>query len=136
MAKSGTVDVGSDIERGRELCAEQDWAAAYSCLSAIDPVLLSATDLELLAGWAYMLGREDAYVDAWELAYEFTAHLATLQFPPPELEPVLAAVQSNQESMDEFAQVGGAVTSPADFLSEQNVARLLAAAGEPPPNRD
>jgi DNA-binding CsgD family transcriptional regulator/tetratricopeptide (TPR) repeat protein len=69
MAKSGTVDVASDIERGRELCAEQDWAAAYSCLSAIDPVLLSARDLELLAGSAYMLGRDDAYVDAWELAY-------------------------------------------------------------------
>ena len=33
--------------------------------------------------------------------------------------------------MDEFARVGGAVTSPADFLSEQNVGRLLAAAGEP-----
>ena len=32
--------------------------------------------------------------------YEFTAQLATLQFPPPELEPVLAAVQGNQESMD------------------------------------
>jgi 2-polyprenyl-6-methoxyphenol hydroxylase-like FAD-dependent oxidoreductase len=56
--------------------------------------------------------------------YEFTAQLATLQFPPPQLEPVLAAVQTNQESMDEFARVGGAVTSPAEFLSEQNVARL------------
>jgi flavin-dependent dehydrogenase len=64
--------------------------------------------------------------------YEFTAQLATLRFPPPELEPVLAAVQSNQESMNEFARVGGAVTSPAEFLSEQNVARLLAAADEPP----
>jgi DNA-binding CsgD family transcriptional regulator len=63
------VDVRSDTERGRELCAEQDWAAAYSCLAAIDPELLSARDLELLAGSAYMLGREDAYVDAWELAY-------------------------------------------------------------------
>jgi 2-polyprenyl-6-methoxyphenol hydroxylase-like FAD-dependent oxidoreductase len=58
--------------------------------------------------------------------YEFTAQLATLRFPPPELEPVLAAVQSDQASMDEFARVGGAVTSPADFLSEQNIARLLA----------
>jgi DNA-binding CsgD family transcriptional regulator len=63
------VDAGSDIERGRKLCAQQDWAAAYSCLSAIDPALLSARDLELLAGSAYMLGREDAYVAAWELAY-------------------------------------------------------------------
>jgi hypothetical protein len=42
--------------------------AAYSCLSAIDPALLSARDLELLAGSAYMLGRDDAYVDAWVLA--------------------------------------------------------------------
>jgi ATP/maltotriose-dependent transcriptional regulator MalT len=63
------VSARSDIERGRELCAEQDWAAAFSCLSGVDPVLLSARDLELLAGSAYMLGREDAYVDAWELAY-------------------------------------------------------------------
>jgi flavin-dependent dehydrogenase len=61
--------------------------------------------------------------------YEFTAQLATLQFSPPELEPVLAAVQSSQESMDEFARVAGGVRSPADFLSEQNVERLLAAAG-------
>ena len=41
---------------------------------------------------------------------------------------MLAAVEGNQEAMDEFARVGGAVTSPADFLSEQNVGRLLAAA--------
>ena len=59
----------SDIERGRELCAERAWAAAYSSLSAIDPVLLSAGDLELLAGSAFMLGRDDAYVGAREFAY-------------------------------------------------------------------
>jgi hypothetical protein len=33
--------------------------------------------------------------------------------------------------MHEFARVGGAVTSPAEFLSERNVRRLLAAAVEP-----
>jgi 2-polyprenyl-6-methoxyphenol hydroxylase-like FAD-dependent oxidoreductase len=53
--------------------------------------------------------------------YEFTAQLATLEPLPQELEQVLAAVQGNQEAMDEFARVGGAVTSPADFLSEQNL---------------
>jgi hypothetical protein len=37
-------------------------------------------------------------------------------------------VQGNQEAMDEFARVGGAVTSPAEFLSEENVERLLAGA--------
>jgi 2-polyprenyl-6-methoxyphenol hydroxylase-like FAD-dependent oxidoreductase len=65
--------------------------------------------------------------------YEFTTQLATLRFPPPELEPLLAAVQSSQESMDEFARVAGAVTSPAEFLSEQNVRRILARAGAPSP---
>ena len=49
--------------------------------------------------------------------YEFTAQLATLEPPPPELERVLRAVHGDQEAMDEFARVGGAVTSPADFFS-------------------
>lgn len=63
------MKVRSDIERGRELCAERAWAPAYASLSVIDPVRLSAGDLELLAISAFMLGRDDAYVDAWELAY-------------------------------------------------------------------
>ena len=63
--------------------------------------------------------------------YEFTAELATLEPLPQELQQVLAAVAGNPEAMDQFARVGGAVTSPADFLSEENVGRLLAAAGEP-----
>ena len=67
------MDVAADIERGRELCAEQDWAAAFTCLTAIGPERLAARDLELLARAAYMLGREDVYVDVWELAHH--AHL-------------------------------------------------------------
>jgi DNA-binding CsgD family transcriptional regulator len=63
------LDVKSDIERGRKFYAERTWAAAYSALSGIDPAQLSADDLELLAASAYMLGRDDAYLDAWELAY-------------------------------------------------------------------
>jgi hypothetical protein len=31
--------------------------------------------------------------------------------------------------MNAFARVGGAVTSPAEFLSEENVGRMLAAVG-------
>jgi hypothetical protein len=59
--------------------------------------------------------------------YEFTAQLATLEPLPPELERVLEAVQGDQDEMDAFAHVGGAVTSPAEFLSDENVGRLLAA---------
>ena len=68
------MSVVSEVERGRELCARRAWAAAYESLSAVDPARLSAGDLELLAISAFMSGRDDAYVDAWELAYH--AHLS------------------------------------------------------------
>jgi flavin-dependent dehydrogenase len=57
--------------------------------------------------------------------YEFTTMLATLDPLPPELEHLLDAVSRDQDSMDEFARVGGALTSPADFLAEDNVRRIL-----------
>ena len=66
-------------------------------------------------------------------SYEFTAQLATLQPLAPELERVLDAVHGDQDAMDGFARVGGAVMSPAHFFSEQNVRRLLAGAGERSP---
>jgi DNA-binding CsgD family transcriptional regulator len=63
----------SDVEQGRALHAKRAWAAAFDSLSAADPACLSAADLELLASSAWMSGRDDAYLDAWELAYH--AHL-------------------------------------------------------------
>ncbi len=56
-----------DVERARELYAKQAWEAAYEALSAAQS--LSAGDLELLATSAYMLGRDEAYLEAWERAY-------------------------------------------------------------------
>ena len=61
--------------------------------------------------------------------YELTAQLAPLDPLPGELEQLLAATQGNQEAMDQFARVGGAVMSPADFFSEENVGRILDRAG-------
>jgi 2-polyprenyl-6-methoxyphenol hydroxylase-like FAD-dependent oxidoreductase len=60
--------------------------------------------------------------------YEFTAQVASLQPPPPELQGVLAAAHGNQEAMDGFARVNAGVTSPAEFFSEENVGRILSAA--------
>ncbi len=57
--------------------------------------------------------------------YEFTAELATLEPPPPELQQVLAAAQGNQEAMDGFARTAAGVISPADYFSEGNVARIF-----------
>lgn len=60
--------------------------------------------------------------------YEFTAQLATLEPPPPELQQVLRAMPGNQEAMDGFARVNAGVTSPAEFFSRESVERILAAA--------
>ena len=59
--------------------------------------------------------------------YEFTTQLATLEPPPPELQRLLAAAHGNQEAMDGFARVNAGVTSPAEFFSDENVERILAA---------
>jgi hypothetical protein len=45
--------------------------------------------------------------------------------PPPELQQLLAAIAGNQGAMDGFAQVNGGVTSPAEFFSPANVARMM-----------
>jgi 2-polyprenyl-6-methoxyphenol hydroxylase-like FAD-dependent oxidoreductase len=60
--------------------------------------------------------------------YELTAEFASLEPPPPELQQLLAAVSRSQEQMDEFARVLAGVTSPADFFSDENAGRILAAA--------
>ena len=57
--------------------------------------------------------------------YEFTAQLASLEPPPPELAQLLAAVQGNPEAMDAFARVNAGVMSPAEFFSDDNVARIV-----------
>lgn len=60
--------------------------------------------------------------------YEFTAQLATLDPPSAELAQLLAAVHGNRAAMDDFARVNAGVLSPAEFLADQNVERILAAA--------
>jgi 2-polyprenyl-6-methoxyphenol hydroxylase-like FAD-dependent oxidoreductase len=60
--------------------------------------------------------------------YEFTAELASLEPPPPELQQILQAAHGNQDAMDGFARVNAGVTSPAEFFAEANVRSILAAA--------
>lgn len=63
----GSVD---ELQRGRELHANHRWMAAYESLSAADQAQsLDADDLERLARAAYMVGRDDDYVEAHERAY-------------------------------------------------------------------
>ncbi|MFF3455746.1 NAD(P)/FAD-dependent oxidoreductase [Streptomyces sp. NPDC002730] len=60
--------------------------------------------------------------------YEFTAQLAALDPPPPELQQLLGAVSQSRPAMDGFARVAAGVTSPADFFSDDSVDRIMGAA--------
>jgi DNA-binding CsgD family transcriptional regulator len=66
-----TVD---DLRRGRDAVAGRSWTAAHDALATADARSpLSAEDLELLATAAYMLGRDEEYLDVVERAHH--AHL-------------------------------------------------------------
>ncbi|MGH2611097.1 MAG: oxidoreductase, partial [Tepidiformaceae bacterium] len=95
---------------------------AESCAAAVHDWLSGVRDFE------QVMREHQAARDEHALPmYEFTAQLATLQPPPPALQQVLAAVHGNQEAMDGFARVNAGVTSPAEFFSEESVARIFAA---------
>ncbi|QYN31813.1 NAD(P)/FAD-dependent oxidoreductase [Pseudonocardia sp. DSM 110487] len=64
----------------------------------------------------------DAHVGAM---YEFTAEVASLEPPPPELQRLLAAASTDQEAMNGFVRVAAGLTSPAEFFSDENVGRIL-----------
>jgi flavin-dependent dehydrogenase len=59
--------------------------------------------------------------------YEFTAQLATLELPPPEMQQLLGAVHGNQEAMDGFVSVISGAVSPSDYFSQENVGSILTA---------
>ncbi|MEO8701438.1 MAG: NAD(P)/FAD-dependent oxidoreductase [Kofleriaceae bacterium] len=60
--------------------------------------------------------------------YDFTCQIASMQPPPPEMQQLLGAVHGSQDAMDGFCRVNAGVTSPAEFFSEANVAKIVAAA--------
>lgn len=65
------MDAEVERERGRESYARREWSEAYEALSSADRTgRLDAEDVELLGMCAWMLGREDEYLDALERAYQ------------------------------------------------------------------
>jgi DNA-binding CsgD family transcriptional regulator/tetratricopeptide (TPR) repeat protein len=60
----------AELERGRDFYAKRAWSDAYGSLTRADQAKpLSPKDLELLARSAYMLGRDDDYLDGLERAH-------------------------------------------------------------------
>jgi 2-polyprenyl-6-methoxyphenol hydroxylase-like FAD-dependent oxidoreductase len=85
---------------------------AEACATAIDDALEGRRSFEHTLG-EYQV-RRDEQVRAM---YEFTAELASLTPPPPEMQQLLKAVSRSQEAMDGFARVTAGVMSPAAFFS-------------------
>jgi 2-polyprenyl-6-methoxyphenol hydroxylase-like FAD-dependent oxidoreductase len=96
---------------------------AESCVTALDETFTGSRSFEE-AMRDYQSTRDDLVLPM----YELTAEFASLEPPAPELQQLLAAVHGNPEAMDEFTRVLAGMTSPAEFFSEANVGRMLAAA--------
>ena len=95
---------------------------AELCAAALDQAFTDARSFDEAMG-DYQATR-DAHVLP---TYEFTAQLATLEPPSPDLQQLLGAVHGNQDAMDGFARVNAGVMSPAEYFSDENVGRIFAA---------
>ena len=61
----------TDLDRGRSAYRQQEWERAFTLLASADRVQsLGAEEFEMLGRAAYMLGRDDDYVDAFERAHK------------------------------------------------------------------
>jgi DNA-binding CsgD family transcriptional regulator len=68
--RSTSVAARSPLEHGRECFQQRAWLAAWQALSLADQqTRLDGADLELLALCAYLLGRDDEYLDALDRAH-------------------------------------------------------------------
>jgi 2-polyprenyl-6-methoxyphenol hydroxylase-like FAD-dependent oxidoreductase len=62
--------------------------------------------------------------------YDFTTHLAALESPPPHMQALFAALRGNQDAINAFLSAITGATPLADFLSTENIARIMAAPTE------
>ncbi|MFN2624928.1 MAG: LuxR C-terminal-related transcriptional regulator [Mycobacteriales bacterium] len=67
---ASAIDPDRDLERARAAYADRAWVGAYEAFGRADASRpLAAADLELLGRSAYMIGRDDDYIAAFERAY-------------------------------------------------------------------
>jgi 2-polyprenyl-6-methoxyphenol hydroxylase-like FAD-dependent oxidoreductase len=103
---------------------------AERCASALDETFRGARTFDAAMG-EYQSTRDEHVLPM----YEFTCEFASLQPPPPEMQQLLGAIHGSQAAMDGFARVNAGVLSPAEFFSEESVARIVAAAHRAQANR-
>ena len=94
---------------------------AELCVQALDRTFIGRRTFDA-AMKDYQEGRDGQVLPM----YEFTAELASLDPPPPQMLDLLGAVSRSRPAMDGFARVAAGVTSPADFFSPENLDAVLA----------
>ena len=62
--------------------------------------------------------------------YEFTCQLAAMEPPSPQMQQLFAAMSTNQQAMDRFAQMNAGTLSPAEFFAPDSIGAILAASRE------
>jgi 2-polyprenyl-6-methoxyphenol hydroxylase-like FAD-dependent oxidoreductase len=96
---------------------------AERCASALDEVLTGARRFDDAMA-AYHRDRDARVLPV----YEFTAQLATLAPPPPEMQQLIAAMAGNQDAMDAFVSVIAGTLSPVEFFDPGHLGGIFAAA--------
>ena len=61
--------------------------------------------------------------------YEFTSQLAALEPPPPEMRALFGALHGNKDATNAFLSAITGAIPLADFMSTENLGRIIAAAG-------
>ena len=92
--------------------------------------------VDALSRWLSGHGAFDTLLAAHESArnervrpmYEFTTHLAALEPPPPETQALFGALRGNQDATNAFLSAITGAIPLSDFMSNDNIGRIMAAA--------
>jgi 2-polyprenyl-6-methoxyphenol hydroxylase-like FAD-dependent oxidoreductase len=91
--------------------------------------------VDALSRWLSGHGAFDERLAAHESArnervrpmYEWTAQLAVLEPPPPEMQALFGALRGNQDATNAFLSAITGAIPVSDFLSNDNIGRIMAA---------
>ena len=93
---------------------------AELCVAALDAAFNGTRSFDDAMG-DYQRGRDARVLPL----FEFTAQIASLAPPPPELQQLLGAIDGNVQAMNEFVSLFAGTISPADFFDPAHLDRLM-----------
>lgn len=92
---------------------------AERCAQGLDAALAGTVPYDQAMG-GYRSSRDARAMPV----YQMTLRIASLQPPDEQTIQLVSAIAGKQEAMDAFARLNSGVTSPAEFFTPQNLARI------------